>query len=128
MHLQKVGFKMKRTVAIALSFICVLGIASAAFAVVMDGRIEGVPGFRFENLRYEWDRLSIDIVNMANRNATFGGTIVFLDRFGKPVASACLLPQKVTRNSIKRYTGAFTEGGGETARRAVKVIWDFRHE
>jgi hypothetical protein len=93
--------------------------------VVRDGRIDDVPGFRFENMVYRWDRLIVDVVNMTGRNQFFGGTMVFLNRFSEPVASARFLPQKVPGNSVKRYTCYFTEGSGETARRAVRVMWDF---
>jgi hypothetical protein len=100
----------------------------ASFAVVhvvKDGRIETVPGFRFENIVYGWDKLFVDVVNMTNRNMTFGGTMIFLDRRGNPVASARLLPAKVVHDSIRRYKGHFVKGTGETARRAARVFWDF---
>jgi hypothetical protein len=90
----------------------------------MDGRIGEVPGLRFENVRYEWDSIFIDIVNMTDRNVFFGGTMIFLDRHGDPVASARLLPHRIDRNSVKRYRGYFTRGAGEAARRASRVIWD----
>jgi hypothetical protein len=93
--------------------------------VVRDGRVGDVPGFRFENMVYRWDRLIVDVVNMTGRNQFFGGTMVFLNRFSKPVASARFLPQKVPGDSVKRYTCYFTEGSGETARRAARVVWDF---
>jgi hypothetical protein len=93
--------------------------------VVRDGKVDDVPGLRFENMVYRWDRLIIDVVNMTGLNRFFGGTMVFLDRFSKPVASARFLPQKVPGNSVKRYTCYFTEGSGETARRAMRVVWDF---
>jgi hypothetical protein len=93
--------------------------------VVRDGGIAGVSGFRFENMVYRWDRLIVDVVNMTGRSQFFGGTMVFLNRFSVPVASACFLPQKVPGNSVKRYTCYFTEGSGETARRAMRVVWDF---
>jgi hypothetical protein len=99
--------------------------AGVSSNVVRDDRIGGVFGFRFENMVYRWDRLLVDIVNMTGRNQFFGGAMVFLDRFGKPVASARFLPQKVPGGSVKRYTAYFTEGTGETARRAMRVVWEF---
>jgi hypothetical protein len=93
--------------------------------IVRDGGIGDVPGLRFENMVYRWDRLIVDVVNMTGRNRFFGGTMVFLDRFSKPVASARFLPQKVPGSGVKRYTCYFTEGSGETARRATRVVWDF---
>ena len=105
--------------------VLILSMAAPSTAVVRDARIEDVPGLRFENVVYNWESLFIDVVNMSNRNVTFGGTMIFLDRYGNSVASVRLLPRKVARNSIRRYTGYFTEGAGDAARRAVRVIWDF---
>ena len=116
---------MKRLCAGILPLVFVLFLGSAAFAVVHDDRIADLPGLRFENVIYNWDRVFIDVVNMTNRNVLFGGTMIFLDRFGNPVASAHLLPKKVPRNGAKRYTGYFIEGAGEMARRAERVVWDF---
>lgn len=99
--------------------------AGPSYAVVMDARIGEVPGLRFENVIYNPRSVFVDIVNMTDRNVLFGGTMVFLDRHGHSVASARLLPRKVERNSVRRYTGYFVEGAGEMARRAVRVIWDF---
>ncbi|MDR2176349.1 MAG: hypothetical protein LBO82_10510 [Synergistaceae bacterium] len=120
------------------SFLCAVlfaALAGAVFSgsawagissnVVRDGRIGGIPGLRFENVVYRWDRLTLDVVNMTGRNRFFGGTMVFLDRFGKPVASARLLPRKIPGGTVRRYTCYFTEGSGETARRAARVVWDF---
>ncbi|MDR1730626.1 MAG: hypothetical protein LBR61_00890 [Synergistaceae bacterium] len=95
-----------------------------ASAVVPDGRI-GEVGLRFENVRWGWKNLDVDIVNMTDRNVLFGGTMTFLDRYGKTLASASLLPHKINRNSTRRYTGYFVSGSGETARRATRVIWDY---
>jgi hypothetical protein len=108
-----------------LSVVLTLASASMSFAVVKDGRIETVPGFRFENVIYGWDQIFIDVVNMTDRNTMFGGTMVFLDRRGNPVASVRLLPAKVVRDSVRRYKSHFVKGTGETARRAARVIWDF---
>lgn len=101
------------------------GVSSAVVHVVKEGRIEGIPGFRFENVVYAWDKVFIDVVNMTNRNLTFGGTMIFLDRRGAPVASARLLPAKVVHGSARRYKAHFLEGTGETARRAAQIFWDF---
>ena len=99
--------------------------APPASAVVRDARIGDIPGFRFENVVYNWNKIFIDVVNMTNRNAFFGGTMIFLDRYGRPVAKVQLLPQKIVRNSSRRYTGYCVSGTGETARRASRVVWDF---
>jgi hypothetical protein len=108
-----------------LIFVLLLALPGVASAVVKDGRIEDIPGLRFENVVYKWRDISIDIVNMSDYNTMFGGTMVFLDRFGARLASVHFLPKKVDRNSIKRYTGCCVEGTGEIARRAVRVIWNF---
>ena len=99
--------------------------AVPASAVVRDARIEDVPGFRFENVVYNWSSIFIDVVNMTNRNESFGGTMIFLDRWGNIVARVRLLPQKIVRNSTRRYTGYCVSGTGEAARRAARVTWDF---
>jgi hypothetical protein len=105
--------------------VLLLALPDISSAVVRDDRIEDVPGLRFENVIYHWQDISIDIVNMTNYNMSFGGTMIFLDRFGHRLASVRLLPKKVVRNSAERYVGRWSEGTGETARRAVRVIWDF---
>jgi hypothetical protein len=132
---QDEGFSLKRrifgweasvVVTLAVFLVAVSpGVSSALSHVVRDGRIETVPGFRFENVVYGWDRLFIDVVNMTDRNLMFGGTMVFLDRRGNSVASVRLLPAKVVHDSVKRYKGHFVKGTGETARRAARVFWDF---
>ncbi|MDR2528699.1 MAG: hypothetical protein LBD04_06760 [Synergistaceae bacterium] len=108
-------------VCLALTLLALSGTASAA---VKDGRIEDVSGLRFQNVIYNWDNISIDIVNMTDRNLSFGGMMTFLDRNGYPVARIHLLPKKVVRRGVERYTGYCLEGTGETARRAVRVVWD----
>ncbi len=100
-------------------------LSGSAPGIVMDSRIKEVPGLRFENVIYNLEHMFVDIVNMTDRNILFGGTMIFVDRYGTPVASARLLPKKVERNAVKRYTGYFIEGSGEMARRAARVIWDF---
>jgi hypothetical protein len=101
------------------------GASSAVVGVVRDGRVEDVPGVRFENMLYTWSSLSIDVVNMTNRNMTFGGTMTFLDSRGRPVARVRLLPKKILHDSVERYKGYFVEGTGETARRASRILWEF---
>lgn len=111
----------RNTLFLALALVC---FAKIAFAVVPDSRIEDLPGLRFENVVYNWNSVYVDVVNMTDRNVQFGGTMIFLDRYGRPLASARLLPRKIARESAKRYTGYFTEGAGDMARRAVRVTWD----
>ena len=99
--------------------------ARPAEAVVREGAIEGRPGFSFRNLIYKWGHLFVDIVNGTQRNVSFGGTMLFLDRYGKTVARAELLPAKVKRRSFRRYRGRFLEGSGEEASKAVRLMWLF---
>jgi len=99
--------------------------ATAPSNNVRYSRIETVPGFRFENLVYAWDKLTLDVVNITPNNNFFEGTMVFLDRRGRPVAKAELLPRQIIGQRSVRYIAYFVEGSGETARRALRVIWDF---
>jgi len=100
-------------------------LSGAASGAVKEDIIEDVPGFRFENVVYAWDKVSLDVVNMTRDNGLFGGTMIFLDRRGKPIAKAVLLPKKVAAMRSERYTAHLVEGSGEAARRAKRVIWDF---
>ena len=110
---------------LALSCCFVFLLTGVSSAVIRYGRIEDIQGLRFQNMHYNWESVFIDIVNMTDRNTLFGGTMIFLDRHGNPLASARLLPKKVARNSVGRYIGYFTEGSGDMARRAVRILWDF---
>jgi hypothetical protein len=116
--------RYRAVVFLSVSLCCALFSWGSASAVVMDDRIGEVPGLRFENVRYGWNSIFIDIVNMTDRNVFFGGTMIFIDRHGNPLASARLLPHRIDRNSAKHYRSYFTSGSGETARRASHVIWD----
>ena len=102
-----------------------LALPGTSSAVVRDGRVEDVPGLRFQNIVYSWNNIFIDIVNMTNRNVSFGGTMTFLDRRGYPLAVVNLLPKRIAHNSIERYKAYCVKGSGEAARRAVRVVWDF---
>lgn len=116
---------VKATVFACLVAMFFLAAPLAAGAVVREGRIEGRPGFSFRTLVYKWDHLFVDIVNGTRNNATFGGTMLFLDRYGRTVARAELLPGKIKRKSTKRWRGQFTEGSGEEASKAVRLMWVF---
>jgi hypothetical protein len=94
-------------------------------SVVRYEKIERIPGFRFENLVYDWDKVALDVVNTTTDIRKFGGTMVFLDRNGRPLARAELLPRKIDGLRSERYAAFFVEGSGETARRAMRVRWDF---
>ncbi|GHS94237.1 hypothetical protein AGMMS50276_06440 [Synergistales bacterium] len=117
--------KKQNFVYLALAAVFFALFAPPAHSATKPDWVEEVPGLRFENMQYDWDSLHIDIVNMTSGNKFFGGTVIFLDRFGHSVAYAHLLPQKVPGNRTKRFTGYFISGTGETARRAARVLWDF---
>ena len=110
---------------VSLMIVLVLTFSGTAFAAVRYSRIEKITGFRFENLVYAWDKLVLDVVNTTPDNSLFGGTMIFLDRRGKPLASASLLPKEIVGLNSERYNAYFVTGSGEAARRATRVIWDF---
>ena len=106
-------------------FALFLVFSGEANATVKDKSIENVAGLGFENIVYSWNKVILDVVNTTPNNITFGGTMIFLDRRGKPIAKASLLPKKVPALKTERYTAYLIEGTGEMARRATRVIWEF---
>ena len=94
-------------------------------SVVRYEKIERMSGLRFENLIYDWDKVILDVVNTTSDIKSFGGTMVFVDRRGRPLARAKLLPRRIDGLGSERYSAYFVEGSGETARRAMRVRWDF---
>ena len=115
----------KRAFCVIAAIVLAVMFSGTAHAAVRYKNIEKVPGFRFENLVYAWRKLELDVVNTISENRVFSGTMIFLDRRGKPLARASLLPKKVPGLRSERYTAYFVEGSGEAARQAVRVIWDF---
>jgi len=107
------------------AIVLVLAFSGAAHALVRHSRIEAVPGFRFENLVYFWDKVMLDVVSTTCNVSVFEGTMVFLDRRGRIVARATLLPRRIASRGTQRYNAYFINGSGETARRASRVLWDF---
>ena len=114
-----------RIFCVGMAIVLALSFSGAVSGAVKDNIIEDVPGFRFENIVYAWDKIILDVVNMTHDNGLFGGTMIFLDHRGRPTAKAVLLPKKVAGMSAERYTAHLVEGSGEAARRASRVIWDF---
>ena len=108
-----------------LAVVLVLAFSSAADAAVRYNRIEKVMGFRFGNIMYAWNKIELDVVNITSDNKMFGATMIFLDRRGRPLARASLLPKKIAGMQAERYTAYLVEGSGEAARRAASIIWDF---
>ncbi len=95
-------------------------------AVLKEADIEGRPGLSFKNIIYGWDSLFVDIVNMTPHNLDFGCTMVFINKYGEPIARAEILPERLEHRSVKRYIGRFVLGSGEEAKRAVNLLWEFR--
>jgi len=118
-------FQFFCVVCVAVAIVLVLTFPGAARAALRHSRIEAVPGFRFENLVYSWNKVMLDVVNTTSSNNSFEGTMIFLDRRGKTVARANLLPRNIAARRSQRYNAYFVEGSGETARRALRVLWDF---
>ena len=115
-----------RIFCVGVAFVLALAFSEAAHAAVRySSKIEKVQGFRFENFIYAWNKVELDVVNTTSDTKLFGGKMIFLDRRGKPLASASLLPKKVSGLQSERYTAYFVEGSGEAARRATSIIWDF---
>jgi len=107
------------------AFVFTLAFPGVADAVVRHRRIETVQGFRFENLIYSWDKVILDVVNTTSGVRSFEGAMIFLDRRGRTVARANLLPRSIAPQRTQRFNAYFIEGSGETARRATRVLWDF---
>ena len=126
-HSKKYGAFLFFSVGAAIILVLMFsGAADAAYGNIRyNNNIEYVPGFRFNNLVYAWDKLTLDVVNTTSETKLFSGKMIFLDRRGRPLATASLLPNKVTGMRSERYTAYFIEGSGEAARRAASIIWDF---
>ena len=101
------------------------GASEAFYATVRYNRIEKVPGFRFDNLVYAWNKVELDVENTTTEAKPFSGTMLFLDHRGRLLASASLLQKKIAGLRTERYTAYFVKGSGESARRAARIIWDF---
>ncbi|NLL37437.1 MAG: hypothetical protein GX256_07955 [Fretibacterium sp.] len=101
------------------------GAHGVAFALVREGKIEGTAGLSFKNIVYNWNSLLVDIINPTSANIDFGGTMVFLNRYGKPIARAEILPLRLKRRSSHRCLGNFVLGSGEEAQSATRLIWEF---
>ena len=114
----------KRVFYAIAAIVLALTFSEITHAAVRYNRIETTPGFRFENFVYAWRELELDVVNATSETTLFGGTMIFLDRRGRPLAKASLLPKKIAGGRSERYTAYFVEGSGEAARRASSIIWD----
>jgi hypothetical protein len=110
---------------VGVAVVLVLAFSGASCAAFRYNRIEKVPGLQFGNLIYAWGKVELDVINITPDTRMFGGTMIFLDRRGRPLARASLLPKKITGLKSERYTAYFVEGSGEIAQHAVSVIWDF---
>lgn len=98
--------------------------ASAAAAFLRGGGIPGRQGLSFHRITYHYGHLFVDISNGTGRNVIFGGTMLFLDRWRRPIARAEILPEKIGRRSTRRFRATFTEGSGEEASSAAHLVWE----
>ena len=108
-----------------MAIILVLTFPGAACAAFRYSMIEKVPGLQFGNLVYAWNKVELDVVNATSDNKVFGGAMIFLDRRGRPLARASLLPKKIAGMKTERYIAYFVEGSGEAVQHATSAIWDF---
>ena len=115
----------KRVFCAAVVVVLALTFSGAAFAAVRYDKIEEVPGFRFQNFVYAWNKVLFDVINTTPDVRQIEGTMIFLDRRGRQLASASLLPKIIDGGKSERYTAYFVKGSGEAAQRASSVIWDF---
>ena len=111
-------------------FILTLGLififaVTACEAVIVDGAVRGKKGFSYSNIVYGFDSLTVTIKNSSKYNRDFGGTMLFLDKNYKVIASAELMNAKIKRHSSRKYKAFFTEGTGDDARHARYLEWNF---
>ena len=90
---------------------------------IIESEIEGAAGFRFENLMFEPDCITFDIVNMTNENVKFSASMLFIDLRGRMVAEVELLPRRIAANSRSFYKGFFMTGSAEAAKKSDKILW-----
>ena len=114
---------MKRIFAVALMSMMIL--AGISEAVIKDGAIRGKSGLSFGSIAYTFNGLSVTVRNSTKYNVNFGGTMIFLDKNYRVLAKAELLTAKIKRHSSRRYSGFFSYGTGEEAKRAKYLEWEF---
>ena len=114
---------MKRIFAVALMSVMIL--AGISEAVIKDGAIRGKSGLSFGSIAYTFNGLSVTVRNSTKYNVNFGGTMIFLDKNYRVLAKAELLTAKIKRHSSRRYSGFFSYGTGEEAKRAKYLEWEF---
>ena len=114
---------MKRIFAVALMSVMIL--AGISEAVIKDGAIRGKSGLSFGSIAYTFNGLSVTVRNSTKYNVNFGGTMIFLDKNYRVLAKAELLTAKIKRHSSRKYSGFFSYGTGEEAKRAKYLEWEF---
>lgn len=107
--------------------VCVLllcaAIAAPSSALIRESAVNGAPGLRYEELRFEWDHVMFNIVNMTEKNYSLSGSICFIDSKWRVVATAEMLPQRVCAMSKLPCRAVFTLGSGEMAEHTELVEW-----
>ena len=114
---------MKRIFAVALMSVMIL--AGISEAVIKDGAIRGKSGLSFGSIAYTFNGLSVTVRNSTKYNVNFGGTMIFLAKNYRVLAKAELLTAKIKRHSSRKYSGFFSYGTGEEAKRAKYLEWEF---
>ena len=99
--------------------------AGISEALIRDGAIRGKNGLSFTAISYTFKGLSVTVRNRTKYNVNFGGTMVFLDKNYRVIAKAEILTAKIKRRSSRRYSGFFSCGTGEDAKRAKYLEWEF---
>ena len=103
----------------------VLILAGVSEALIRDGAIRGKTGLSFSAISYTFKGLGVTVRNGTKYNVNFGGTMVFLDKNYRVIAKAEILTAKIKRRSARRYSGFFSYGTGEDAKRAKYLEWEF---
>lgn len=125
-------FNMRIKILLFLSFVVLFFVfvpvpSRATYSNVRENQsIEGAPGFRCQNIRYELDYITFDIVNSAKENLTFSGTMTFLDLNARVIAQTDLLPKRFAAGQRLSYKCYFTMGSCEEARRSQRIVWKAR--
>jgi len=108
----------------ALLLIALFALSSNAFSsILIESEIEGAPGIRYEKLRFETVHVTLDIMNMTSCNVKFSASMFFIDKKGRVVAEAGLLPKRIAANSSSSFKSFFVTGSAETAKRSDKIVW-----
>ena len=116
---------MKRIYKFALVMTMILALSGVSHAVLRNGRIQEKAGLSYGFMAYSFDSVNVTITNRNSHNVTFGGTMIFLDKNYKVTAKAELMSATINRRSSRKYKAFFSDGNGETAKKAKYIRWEF---